>query len=230
MKAQDINFLEFNYKFSSGTGEIEANRYINKYKIEILGRYSDDEGNEKFQLIGKASIYLFLIGFAQNNYFSMSLLFDEEQASRDLGELIIDWDTNDFNEHFQDIICNSQSFNVLYIDRVEILPQFKGNGFGKYIMKDIVCRFDSCCGLIVLKAFPLQLEAFAKESKDAWCQKMEYDKYIQDEKVAKKQLYSFYKSVGFSQYKKSEYFYLDPSLKNKKLDKIHLSDYFKNLE
>jgi|GEM_PF-6113204 len=54
---------------------------------------------------------------------------------------------------------------------------------------------------------------------------MQYKHLAQDEKIARNQLYKFYKSVGFKQYLKSEYFYLNPILINKKLDKVDLNEY-----
>lgn len=54
----------------------------------------------------------------------------------------------------------------------------------------------------------------------------------QDSNIAKKQLYNFYKKMGFKRYKQSEYFYLNPAFPNPQLDKININElsqqYFNN--
>ena len=223
MKKYEIEHLVLKYRFDSGTGCIEHGRFINEYEIDIWGHGENDDGIEKSQLIGKGKISLFLVGLAQNEDFSLYQLFDSSQNGLDLGNLIFDWETEDMNEDFEDIISEALNYNILYIDRIELLPQFRGLGLGKKIMKDIIFRFDNSCGLIALKAFPLQLEGSSVLGRDEkWSKKMKYDDLIQDEKIAKKQLYKFYKSLGFTQYFKTEYFYINPALTNKKLDKVNL--------
>lgn len=226
MKKEGIEFLEIKYSFNSSTGEIEHNRFINEYKIEIFGNGEDKNGIEKYYLIGRGEISLFLVGLAQNEGFSVYQLFDSSQNGLDLGNLIFDWDTEDIKEDFENLILETGNSNVLYIDRIELLPQFRGLGFGKKIMKDIIFRFDNSCGLIILKAFPLQLEGLNVLGRDEkWAKRMKYKCLVQDEKIARSQLYKFYKSIGFKQYLKSEYFYLNPILTNKKLDKVDLNEY-----
>lgn len=225
MKKEEIEFLEIKYSFNSSTGEIEHNRFINEYKIEIFGNGEDINSIEKSYLIGKGEISLFLVGLTQNEGFSIYQLFDSSQNGLDLGNLIFDWDTEEIKEKFEDLILETGNSNILYIDRIELLPQFRGMGFGKKIMKDIIFRFDNSCGLIILKAFPLQLEGSNVLGRDEkWAKKMQYKHLVQDEKIAKSQLYKFYKSLGFKQYLKSEYFYLNSTLINKKLDKIDLDE------
>ena len=46
----------------------------------------------------------------------------------------------------------------------------------------------------------------------------------QDSNIAKKQLYNFYKKMGFKRYEKSEYFYLNPAFPNPQLDKININE------
>ena len=229
MKKHEIEYLALKYRFESGTGSLEHDRFINEYEIEIWGHGENCSGTEKSQLIGKGKISLFLLGLAQDEEFSMLQLFDGSQSGLDLGNLIIDWRTESLYENFEDIMLETANYNILYIDRIELLPQFRGLGLGKKIMKDIIFRFDNSCGLIALKAFPLQLEGSSALGRDEkWNEKMKYEDSIQDEKMAKKQLYKFYKSLGFTQYLRTEYFYINPALINKKLDKIDLDEYMRN--
>jgi GNAT superfamily N-acetyltransferase len=224
MRKDEVESLEIRYNFLSSTGEIEHNRFINEYKIDIWGYNESSDGIENSQLIGKGEVSLFLVGLAQEERFSLYQLFDSSQNGLDLGNLLFDWETENIKEYFEDLMF--ANYNILYINRVELLPKFRGIGFGKKIIKDILFRFYDSSGLIVLKAFPLQLEGSNVLGRDEeWVKKMKYTDLVQDEKVAKKQLYKFYKSLGFTQYLKTEYFYMDPTLKNKHLDKINLNEY-----
>jgi GNAT superfamily N-acetyltransferase len=226
MKKDEVEYLEIKYKFISSTGEIEHCRFINEYNIDIGGYGESSDDIENSQLIGKGKVSLFFFVLAQNEGFSLYKLFDSSQNGLDLGNLLFDWETEDIEEDFKDLIFETGNCNILYVDRVELLPQFRSLGFGKKIMKDILFRFYNSCGLITLKAFPLQLEGSNVLGNDEeWTQKMKYKDLVQDEKVAKKQLYKFYKSLGFMQYLKTEYFYMNPTLINQHLDKINLNEY-----
>ena len=229
MKKNEIEYLVLKYRFDSGTGCIEHSRFINEYEIDIWGHGENEDGIEKSQLIGKGKIALFLVGLAQDEDFSMLQLFDSTQSGSDLGNFIIDWGKEDINEDFEDILLEAGNYNILYIDRIELLPQFRGIGLGKKIMKDIILRFDNSCGLIALKAFPLQLEYSSVSGKgDVWNKQMKYKYLVQDETTARKQLYKFYKSLGFRQYSKTDYFYINPAFVNKKLDKVDIDEYMRN--
>ena len=95
------------------------------------------------------------------------------------------------------------------------------------ITKDILLRLNSSYGIAILKAFPLQLEVSHPNSSkqdSEWNTKMNFKQMEQDSNIAKKQLYNFYKKMGFKRYKQSEYFYLNPAFPNPQLDKININE------
>lgn len=51
---------------------------------------------------------------------------------------------------------------------------------------------------------------------------MEYEGLGQDEKIATKKLVGFYKSLGFKQLFKNEYFFYNSALPNKKLNEVDI--------
>ena len=145
----------------------------------------------------------------------------------ELGGLLFDYDTNSFKKEWQEKIDESFNSNILYLDRIEILPEYRGKGYGKLITKDILLRLNSSYGIAILKAFPLQLEVSHPNSSkqdSEWNTKMNFKQMEQDSNIAKKQLYNFYKKMGFKRYKRSEYFYLNPAFPNPKLDKININE------
>lgn len=92
--------------------------------------------------------------------------------------------------------------NLLIIDRLEILPKYRGRGLGKTMIEDAIKLFSNKADIVALKAFPLQLEV---ESNDmsTWQRLMKFDRLEQDSKKAIKQLRQFYKSLGFKQFESS---------------------------
>ena len=222
----DIDYLETRYSFHSGTGELESGRYITEYNVDIYAHLFD-ENLEDLEpvLIGKARLMLLLLGLADDNKYSYGEIFDHSMTLSDLSGLIFDWETGSLNEKFEDWACDSYNSNILYIDQIEILPAYRNRGFGKKILKDILCRFSGCFGVMILQAFPLQFKSeHALGIDKQWDILMEYDKMEQDKKIAPTRLDTFYKSLGFKKLYKDNYFFYNSGLKNSKLDKIDINE------
>lgn len=222
MKASKINYLTMRYTFSSETGLVDENRYITKYYIDILGNNLKEE---EPVLIGKSEVHLFLLDLALNSGYDLFDLLDTSDAAIDLCGIVYDSETECLKASIEDMMFESGTNNILYLSRLEIFPEYRGFSFGEKVIKDTVNRFSGCCGLVVFKAFPLQLE-----TKDIWKAKMKYNELEQDEDKAKKSLYKYYKSLGFDNIFKDEHFFLIPSLLNEKMDKINLDELFGDID
>ena len=97
--------------------------------------------------------------------------------------------------------------NILFINRIELLPQFRGHGIGKKAIKDICHRF-SCAGeLVVVKAFPLQFEQKVFNYTKQWDKQMKFQQLERDEEKATYKMYSYYQSLGFQNILKNEFFF-----------------------
>ena len=94
--------------------------------------------------------------------------------------------------------------NLLILDRLEILPEFRGNDYSRRIIDDGIKNFGSNAGLMALKAFPLQLE-YHDENKlqDDWNKRMNIDRTDKDEKKAFTKLISYYRKLGFKKINKN---------------------------
>jgi len=221
----EINYLETKYSFQSVIGENDASRYISEYSIEIYGHCFDEDIEEMEPvLIGKAKVLLLLLGLADNNHYSYRYIFDNSMTMSELGGVIYDWEKDELKKKFEDWFIDSYNSNILFIDRIEILPPYRSHGLGKKIIKDVLCRFSGCFGVMILKALPLQHENKSAPINNDWDVQMEYNKMEQDEKMATKKLNTFYKSLGFTQLFKDDYFFYNSALKNSKLDKININE------
>lgn len=219
MEATDIfEYLNINYKFSSSSGYNEEYQYVNEYHLEIF-KVGEDE---RQVFIGKAKVELYLIGLALEHNFNPYYTFDSSQARRDFFNGIYDFGRNRFRKNVERMFDENFNSNLLVIDRIEILPQFRGHEYGKKIIKDIILRFNGSFGLAMLKAFPLQLEV--RRDRDEWHEEMGYLKIEINPTKATRSLYRFYQSMGFNQMGKSEYFFLNPIFGNSFFDNVDDGD------
>jgi hypothetical protein len=223
----EIDYLETRYSFTSSTYELEANRYITQYNVDIYAHpLTDDFEEPEPLLIGKAKLTLLLLGLAMENNFDYYCIFDSSRVLCDLGSEIYDWVERVLKPEFDEFAIDSFNSNILYLERIEILPEYTNNGWGKKVIKDILCRLDNCFGVLILKSYPLQFEGIESEFKsdDEWIKLMKYEAMELDEKIATKRLNDFYKSLGFKKLFKDNYFFYNSGHKNKKLDKINIDE------
>ncbi len=107
--------------------------------------------------------------------------------------------TTDFTDSFiklmNEEVWNS---NLLIIDRIEILPDFRGKGLAERMINDAIKLFSATADIVVLKPFPLQFEyKDPEDTPEKWEKMMQLDQLNQNELLAKKRLSSFYQSLGF---------------------------------
>ena len=107
----------------------------------------------------------------------------------------------DFGEEdFRSEIINDKDTNgsdVLIIERIEILPEYRSKRYGEVALKEIVRKFSSSVAIIAVKPFPLQLEP----SPDKEMKQKKYGLLDKNSKTAFKSLCGFYKRCGFKNIK-----------------------------
>lgn len=220
MERDNINI---EYRFDSALGAIEEYRYINNYKVDI---YSDDDAAEPIihELIGKVEVSLVLLNLLTNKAMDYFPIFDTSQFLVELGQIIIDYDTNELREPLVDEVM-PQSGNILVIERFELLPEWRKRNIGKKVIKDIALRFSGCCDLVMLKAFPLQQEyQYAEDKKSDWDQKMQFLDLPKDEEFSNFKVFAYYQKMGFVQLGDTDYFYLNRTINNAVFDAIDLEE------
>ena len=89
---------------------------------------------------------------------------------------------------------------------------------------EFIFHFESSCGLFVIQAYPLQFEPEEKKTCD-WQEQLHLNSFPSNEKIAIKQLRTYYKSFGFDEIPgcKDLLFY-NPALINKKMSDINLEE------
>ena len=217
----DANNIYLEYIFDSSLGIIGTDRYVNAYKVAI---YSEDHLHDpiKRTLIGKAELSLVLLTLMRGQRIAYYTVFDNTQFLNELGATVFDYETNNFREallHQE----GANSSNLLVIDRLELLPNWRKKSIGKKVIKDIIWRFSGCFGLVMLKAFPLQQEfQYADAQKTGWQKEMKMTDFSQDEAFSNYKVFAYYRNLGFSQFENTDYFYMNSACINDKFEAIEL--------
>lgn len=202
MKLKDNEYLTLTYSMTSSPTDYDTS-CTTVYNVNV---FVHDTDTDKEKIIGKAVLkhYNFAlcddIGFAYDD--TILSISDEEPL-----EIFID-ELGGYRQEWEDMLLDSMSKNILCVDKLSLCPEYRGKGVGMMVFKDIYTRFYNNIAFIVLKAAPLQFDQSLINDDPDWNEIMQFDEMEKDEKKAIKKLGDFYKSVGFTRYKRSPIFYL----------------------
>jgi hypothetical protein len=90
------------------------------------------------------------------------------------------------------------SQNLLIIDRVEILPRFRGREYGLQAMHVMLTHLSLGCRLAAIKPYPLQLEVEGAMGVDRrWHERLQLEHFTREPSKAMRKLRSHYARLGF---------------------------------
>lgn len=216
-----------NYEFSSAFGNIEFARYRQNIVGDIIVSNCMLGSEMKETTIGRVEIDKLLIGNAMNAGASLIYLFDETQFIQDVVSELWDfrrmtWKKALLTHYNDDIIEN----DLLILSRLEILPQWRGKGLGRYVVRDVYNNFISGAGLFTLKCFAIQGESFYNSRKEeAFNQAMRYDLFTPKLDLAFNTLLQYYKDMGLDYLPRvsRELLFINPARVNVVFDEIDLN-------
>lgn len=88
--------------------------------------------------------------------------------------------------------------NVLILDRLELLPKYRGMGLGLKLLCELMRRFSPGAGLVAINPFPLQFErARSGTDEDPWARAMRLHEIPGRQPAATKKLREHYARLGF---------------------------------
>ena len=115
--------------------------------------------------------------------------------------------------------------NVCVLDRLVLIPEYRGYGISKKVIKDTIFHFSTACGLFVIYPFPLQLEGEHCICEDPWEDKNWYKGLEKNEKKAFSKLTSYFQKLGVEKIKgMNDLLFYCPFFGNMKLDEIDLNE------
>lgn len=181
-------------RFKSSTSKWDG---MDEYStcIEVTVTCLGKRGIER--IIGKVRLfYLDLAAVFETND-NLHDLFDIRSETAPFYSALIDYETGDFKPNLEPIlgeyICD---MNVLIVDRLEILPEFRGKKIGLASLVWCLRQYARQCGVVALKCFPLQFEC-AEMGEPEWRSEMQFGKLSRDRKRSLAKLKKYYASLGF---------------------------------
>jgi len=182
------------------------------YIYPICGRITEMDDDESDILVGKFRLYYVDIASAINTGFiDVFDIFDaHSNSTADYYDSLFDPETAGFSENLQQLF-NYEIFeqSVLIIDRLELLPGYRGKNLGLIIMRRLIQRFSAGAGVVAIKPFPLQFEqSIPAENKSGWQAEMQLSTFRETERDSIRKLRSHYGKLGFVEMKGTPHMFL----------------------
>lgn len=195
----------------------EASRYLQQWTGRI--EWTDPESGEGPLMIGAFSLCFADLGGALVDEVSRFDVFDTSQATFEIFETLFDLGTYELSDPVKELAFGPHedpfTEGVLMIDRLTVLPAYRGHAMGLAAMKCIIEQFRAASGIVVIKVFPLQFEAAPLHDgpRDIPRSDLALDSFARSERVARTRLKKYYGRLGFVPVPRTEYMVLDPNRK-----------------
>lgn len=203
-----INDYYFHLRFRGGETELEdsdPSHYMYVTNGKVVGI---DEAGQAAQ-VGRFRLSYIDVSAAINAGASVFDTFDCTQETCDYYPAIFDMETEapspELTRLFKGDIWPG---NVLILDRLEILPEFRGHNLGLLVMRRMIERFGAGVSVVAIKPFPLQHEC-GRDEEGGWRQKMRLDDFDKDFRRAVAKLRRYYGKLGFKFMKGTPFMFLD---------------------
>jgi len=142
-------------------------------------------------------------------------------------ETLFDPRTDELRTNVKELLGNVTFRNILVIDRVEILPAYRGMGLGLATIWDIIQRHSAACGIVALKAFPFQFRSGSRSGRlsfleeSDWNKRMGYDTHSYTMEFAHEKLIFHLMKFGFMRVGDRGVMALSTSMQNPIPQEIH---------
>lgn len=167
---------------------------------ETAGDIHVGDDVDELQLAGKFRIYYVDVDGAVDDGESMFEVLDaHSRAIVEYYDPLFSPESNSFNDRVLELVEHEVvGGNLLILDRLEVLPRYRGGGIGLEIMKHMIRRFSAGTGIIAIKPFPLQFEVSDSNGiEQGWRAELALEKLPRNEKAATGKLREYYGRVRF---------------------------------
>ncbi len=201
-----IEDCAFTIEFTSSTS---VENEVENFLTEIEGRIICHSENEVAPVGTLRAFYADLEGAIDHGEHPYDVL-DVEHATELYYSALYDARSGGFKESVRNLFGDEVFYiNLLILDRLEILPEYRGKSLGLACLYRCVQQYGHGCGLAALKPFPLQFEAIYKP--DEWRQRLLLQAFGTDQKACARKLVKYYQRLGFVKVPRTEVMALDPS-------------------
>jgi GNAT superfamily N-acetyltransferase len=155
---------------------------------------------------GKVRLFIVDVDGAREAGISAFDLLDLEGATEPYAELLSSKIAGNFCPAVTNLLGGEDlvfSNNMLIIDRVELLPAYRGKDLGLRCMETCLRHFRLGCRVAAIKPFPLQFESGAKESED-WNGGVKLSSFQENQRDATERLRRHYGRIGFRRVRRTK--------------------------
>jgi GNAT superfamily N-acetyltransferase len=169
-----------------------------------------DDDDDSRSLIGRFGVYYMDVDRAINEGCSVFDLFDAYSQTAEYYRALFGRDAPDFSSRVRKLVDDEiWGSNVLILDRLELLPEYRGKGLGLNLMRHLIKRFGYGAAIVAIKPFPLQFE-FAPncEGEKEWRSKLRLDAFTKSHRAGTTKLVDYYGRLGFRRVGRSPFMVL----------------------
>ncbi|MDN4053695.1 hypothetical protein QPK32_11455 [Massilia sp. YIM B02763] len=187
----------FHLRFDGGESALEdddPSHYVHSTHGTVIGL----DKNDNETLVGKFHIYYLDICAAVNASASVFDMFDCHAVTLDYYGAIFTGDSLDISDKLEKLFKFESAWgNVLILERLEILPAFRGRNLGLIVMRRLIERFGSGAAYVAIKPFPLQKEYIGSREEDSWRTELQLSNLDKNYRRAIAKLHRHYRQLGF---------------------------------
>lgn len=169
------------------------------YAYEVTGKVIGLDGSDRRSIAGKFRLYYMDLAAAYSDHESVFDVFDGRAETLDyFYEIFETTDSTIWPSPKLEALLGGGLYlgNVLILDRLEILPQFRGHNLGLIVMRRLIERFRQGAEIVAIKPFPLQLECEPRDV-DRWRNRLRLNELGRNNSQATAKLRRYYRKLGF---------------------------------
>ena len=180
---------------SSALPSGEPTDYVYEYRGDLV---DVGESSER-TLVGRFGFFYMDLDRATNNGMPWFDVFDTHASTISYYEAFYDVRTGHYSRRITNLLgCEPINSNALILDRLEILPKYRGKKLGLRVLRPMIERFSSGPGVVALKPFPLQLEGGGERNEsDEWRKNLRLAEFSSNAKSSTRELMQYYATLGF---------------------------------
>ena len=165
---------------------------------EICGKILCGENHSgKDQIAGLFRIYYADFELGQVHNVGAREILDTYQHTFDYADAVLDSNETPFSRRIHSLLSNEiGNLNFLILDRVELLPKYRGKGVGLLVLHSLIERFGAGAGVVGMKPFPLQLER-EDATNSRWRRRLRFEQFPSDSEISIRKLRNYYQRLGF---------------------------------
>lgn len=188
----------------------EPTDFVTEILLDI--RQLNSQGNPANK-IGQGKLSLLHFSLAMDKGYPLFDVMDASGPILEMAEQLFDitegidfWDKIEAYYDYEPPL----HYDICFLERLEILPAYRKKGIGRLVISNMIEKLYASCGLVVVRAYPLQHESDNFLENPEWKENMEYPLMEKDYEKARYQLFDYYQKLGFVNPFAEDYFMIRP--------------------